>query len=259
MGISSSVVELSPKLAEDFLARNGINRPLSRTMVNEYALAMTRGEWMLNGEAIIIGQDGRLLDGQHRLHAVIKAKKNVPILVVKGVVEESFKTLDTGRRRTAGDVLSISGVKYANIVASGAKTILRIQDGVKKDYKPSNSRILECLDKHPDLNHWAGLYGNSKVCRIVPSLVVGVLTLAGERHGRKTCQSFFDAVNTGASLGTDDPAYQYRERFLTRQRGAQFTVDYSLAVSIKAINAHILGKRVGLLRWGSREEMPELV
>lgn len=257
--ISSKVVELTPKMASEYLARNGINRPLSRALVNEYARAMSLDEWMLNGEAIIISQDGRLLDGQHRCHAVIKAKKNVPILVVNGAPDESFKTLDTGRRRTAGDVLSIAGIKYHTHVASGAKMILRIEDGGKKDYKPSNSRILDCLERHPDLNYWAAQYGNSKVCRIVTSLVVGILTLAGERHGKKTCQAFFDAVNTGMSLGADDPAYQFRERFIGKGRGAKFTQEYAQAIAIKALNAHILGKPIALLRWGMTEGMPELV
>ena len=257
--ISSKVVELTPKLASEYLARNGINRPLSRALVAEYAHAMGRNEWMLNGEAIIISEEGRLLDGQHRCHAVIRAKKNVPILVVTGAPDESFKTLDTGRRRTAGDVLSITGVKYHTHVAAGAKMILRIEDGAKKDYKPSNTRILDCMDRHPVLHYWAAQYGNSKVCRIVPSLVVGIMTIAEERHGPKVCQSFFDAVDSGALLGPRDPAHQYRERFISKGRGEKFSQEYAQAITIKSINAHILGNEIALLRWGVSEGMPELV
>ena len=252
-------MELTPKMATELLTRNGNNRPVSRALVAQYAHAMTRGEWMLNGEAIIIGKDGRLLDGQHRCHAIIKAKANVPILMVKGAPDEAFKTLDTGRARTAGDVLGMLGVKYHTHVAAGAKMILRIEDGAKKDYKPSHTRILDCIDRHQLLHYWAAQYGSSKVCRIVPSLVVGILVLAEERHGRKVCQSFFDAVGSGASLGTRDPAYQYRERFISKGRGEKFSQEYAQAITIKSINAHILGNEIALLRWGVSEGMPELV
>ncbi len=256
--IDSQVIELTPAIAGDLLQRNTGNRKVSRTTVLQYAGAMRRGEWQLNGEPIILGKNGRLLNGQHRCHAVVVAKVNVPVLVVSGVEDDAFKTLDTGKKRTAGDVLSITGVKNVHVVAAGARGILRLESGAVGGWNFTNAEVAACVEKHPLLQKWANKYAGASTKRVCSAVISGVLALAEERHGSIPCQMFFEKLASGVGLSADDPAHQLRERFIGRGNGVAFSQDYSLALCVKAVNAAMEGRKIALLRWGVREEMPVL-
>ena len=82
--MKTSIETITPQLAKDILANNNLNRNINATIVGHYADAISRGQWELNGEAIKIAHDGRLLDGQHRLMAVIKSDTPITTLVIRG-------------------------------------------------------------------------------------------------------------------------------------------------------------------------------
>ena len=64
---------ISPKQAEAWLSHNTGNRPLNESLVAEYARKMESGEWKEKGGAPIwVTEDGELVNGQHRLSAVIR-------------------------------------------------------------------------------------------------------------------------------------------------------------------------------------------
>ena len=69
--------EVTPKLAATWLSDNPQSRPLDEERVAEYAERMRSGEWneRVKGESLPIEHldTGRLLNGQHRLAAVVRA------------------------------------------------------------------------------------------------------------------------------------------------------------------------------------------
>ncbi|KAF7277615.1 hypothetical protein GWI33_002970, partial [Rhynchophorus ferrugineus] len=83
--IAAQVETITPDLARQYLAFNTHNRNVRSYRVKGYAADMRDGRWTLNGEAIKFSADGTLLDGQHRLQAVIEADVAVQMLVVRGV------------------------------------------------------------------------------------------------------------------------------------------------------------------------------
>jgi hypothetical protein len=64
---------VTPELAKQWLEANTHNRPLSEELVIAYMVDMLDGRWQYNGDAIRFDHTGRLIDGQHRLHACIEA------------------------------------------------------------------------------------------------------------------------------------------------------------------------------------------
>ena len=64
---------------------------------------------MVTHQGIAFDVNGVLVDGQHRLAAVIEADVPVELTVFTEVGEGTFDVLDTGKRRTAADVLAIEG------------------------------------------------------------------------------------------------------------------------------------------------------
>lgn len=72
-----TIETVTPMKAARWLKRNIANRRVSPKVVRNYAGDMSRGEWLLNGEAIKFDRDGNLLDGQHRLGAIVHNGKSV--------------------------------------------------------------------------------------------------------------------------------------------------------------------------------------
>lgn len=68
-----SVVEITPKDAEVLLQKYLHNRPISGDNITKYSIQMSEGKWGLNGQAIIIDDEGCTCDGWHRLEACIRS------------------------------------------------------------------------------------------------------------------------------------------------------------------------------------------
>lgn len=99
---------------------------------------------------IIISDTGKLLDGQHRLKAVLMSQKPLKTYVRWGVPEASFVHIDNGAARTAADFILC---KNKNIVAAAAKYLLKIlnydnlKDGLN-NVKYSRSEVVEFANDH---------------------------------------------------------------------------------------------------------------
>lgn len=98
MIIKSEVVYITPHIASEMLAKNyDKNRKLSISWVSELARSMKSGEFKsMNGQnRIIIGTDGTLYDGQHRLKAIICSGVTLPFeICTSDSAEDDYKTFD---------------------------------------------------------------------------------------------------------------------------------------------------------------------
>lgn len=83
MSTMFEAVTITPELAEGLLAMNTENRRLRPSHVAYLARAIERGEWQMPPDAIMVSDSGKLLNGQHRLTAVVRSGKPVR-LHVKG-------------------------------------------------------------------------------------------------------------------------------------------------------------------------------
>ncbi|HEY5457051.1 MAG TPA: hypothetical protein VIJ96_16425, partial [Acidothermaceae bacterium] len=119
----SKVQTITPAKAAEWLEANTTNRPVSRTVVRAFADAMKRGEWIVTHQGIAFDVSGVLIDGQHRLAAVVEADVPVAMTVFTDVDDGTFDVLDTGKRRNAADVLAIEGEKSATMLAAMVRTV----------------------------------------------------------------------------------------------------------------------------------------
>ena len=106
-GWAAKIVTVTPDMARKMLEHNDGNRPKKKPVVARYAAVMLAGNWSLSPDGLIFGRDGRLLQGQHRLSAVIVADVPIDFVVWTNVDDNVFRVLDRGVIRTASDALGI--------------------------------------------------------------------------------------------------------------------------------------------------------
>lgn len=102
-------LEITPEMAREMLQYNVCNRPISKSTVSKYSIMMNKGEWYCSHQAIAFAEDknGKLIlvDGQHRLAAVIQSKTSVLFSVIYNALQTPY--IDTVRNRTFIDNLNI--------------------------------------------------------------------------------------------------------------------------------------------------------
>ena len=105
---STSVEFIGPREARAMLSKAAPNRKINDELVLKYACVMLDGDWRNIGVPLILDEHGRLSDGQHRLSAVIESDTVQQFNVVDGVTHaDALLTVDTGRKRSVGDILQI--------------------------------------------------------------------------------------------------------------------------------------------------------
>jgi len=139
-------VKINPEKAQELLANNAHNRKVTLSRVKEYASEMRNGMWAYNGEAIIVSVSGRLLDGQHRLLAVIEANVEIETELVEGVPDaedgvDTFLTINT-KNRSNVDALTIAGFKDRPQHIAKLMSLKETFDKQKLTQKPSGMKLL---------------------------------------------------------------------------------------------------------------------
>lgn len=245
--ITSKLEHIAPAKAQEMLSKNTTNRPVSKSTVATYADALRRGEWLLNGDSIRFDSNGNVIDGQHRLLAIVASGVGIDTFVTRGLAPVSFSTIDRGKKRATSDDLSIQGEKNATTLASAARAIVLIKVGYVGRGAVTSAQCNTAIKDHPSIRHWVSRFICSKVRSTgIPSSFVSVLTLASERHGEAFIEEFLTQVATGESLQKGMPAYVLRERFMTQnKRAGQMVPEYSSALIIKCVNAYTQRRNMG--------------
>lgn len=110
-------VLVTPKMAEEWLQHNraDVNRKFRPVWCRYLAAQMGGDRWEVTTDAIgFRASDGTLINGQHRLHAVIEHGKPVEMLVVWGLSDNAFSLIDRGMMRSMSDVLHVSPMLAAD-------------------------------------------------------------------------------------------------------------------------------------------------
>lgn len=253
---SSAVVSVDPDIARRWLLGQVKNRVLSHPQVAKYARDMTSGHWDLNGEAIKFDGAGVLLDGQHRLHAVIKADTTVMMLVCRGVDPLTQKSMDSGRKRTASDALQLRGFKDAALLAATTRLALGAEQRGYHDmarHDVSHDEVIEFLDANP------GVFTACEVVRPLlreldcpGSLLIYSCWMFMAINFDEAVRFFNDAANL-VGLAAGDPAIALNKRFSDARRNRErLTHEAYLSLIFRCWNARRVGQPVRLLRINSK-------
>lgn len=219
---------ITPEIAAEMLSRNPSNRGISPANVQKYAADMSDGKWAENGQSITFDIDGDLLDGQHRLRAIIESRTSQKFLIVTNVARGTFDTIDTGKNRSAADVLTLEGFAgdRAKALASACKLDLLLNWDTCRQTTGSAS-VRNKATNHEVLKHYKATPGLTTSMEFVMSyphrlrvVAPGWATLIlyyMRKHSPEDADTYMNEVLSGEMIGRGDPAFHVREK-LDRDR-----------------------------------------
>jgi hypothetical protein len=255
----ATIEDVTPAVAARWLALNENNRNIRSKVVESYARDMAAGNWCFTGEAVKFDKDGNLLDGQHRLMAVVRSGATVRLLIISDVDASAQAVMDSGARRSAADSLTLGGTRNASLVASTARLGLVIEAGIDHNLQVTHSEIAEYVAHNPDIHEAASATsGLRKFIRLNPAALSYSWMLLG-RVDRAAAVTFFDSLANNATNGKGDPRNTLLRRLQSagenRERLNSFT---QVAFVVRAWNAwraedelHVLRDRASNGKGGS--------
>ena len=234
---------ISPELAETYLATSSANRNVSHTRVLTLASEMNAGKWQLNGQTIVISDTGKLLDGQHRLFAIVEHGKPVQMTVVTGVDEKSFHTIDTGKSRSSGDIAGMAGIANPNLVTAAAAMIWRLYHGCNINEACPSVFSIQVVGRYPALKKWAPFVAARPGGAVLPpaSLLAALVYLEDIAKKPQAAETFFAKITKGTDLEEGSPYLALRNRIMNLRASGGIvngpTCWYSIARTLSAIEA----------------------
>jgi len=247
--VNATVETIGPEQAEALLKMNTANfRKPDMRRVDSYAKEMSLGNWSLNGDTIKLNGTV-LLDGQHRLMAIVKSRVTIQTIVVRGV-EEDGKTIDRGKPRTIAQWCSHNGIKNAKQVASSAKMVIVYRKGMWSkttiqandvidseifDFIEANNESLQsCVRSAAPARHL-----------LPPSLMAAVLFVGcAGRDPREVEEAdwFVKALIRGEMLTEEDAVFHLRNRLISQTPQARMDSFMKRALLTIAWNKTVKGE-----------------
>lgn len=251
--VSGSLELVTPAVAEKYLAGKAPNRKSSKGRVALYAREMAAGQWMPASQGIAFDADGRLIDGEHRLRAVIEAGAEVILFVMRGLPPAAQMVVDVGRTRNAGDQLNIeTGSTDGKMRIAVARQIHLLRTGwLDATDAMSTREQFNLVDAHAKEIDWV-LSALPRVrSRVAPAPVLGAWAYA--YGATPAVAEWAESYATGAGLAADDSLLILRNWMLKvpSTGSSQVRMDMALKAS-RALWAKYQGHTIAKL-YGSTE------
>ncbi len=270
--IRTTVMTITMAQASTWIKNTEHQRPLNQQHVDYLASEISEGRYVCNGEAIVIATDGSVLEGQHRLHAILKAKKSIESVVVFNVSPEHFGTIDQGMTRSKADALFIEGISsvalgsraaIASAVSMALMTdengcLLASRDGMRR---VSNTQILQYIRNNPRVIDEAQQLFRLKTASPVPIAHLIYLFHLVSKNFPTCFDDFFHPLITGGNLPAGSTSLVLRNLASQRPRPEHYGSQRNqIALLVKTWNAEVTGKPLRLLRYSaSHEPFPSII
>lgn len=266
-GVYVETVVITPEMALEFLEHNEANRSVRQMWVDTLTRDILAGDFYLSNDAVIFDEDGKLINGQHRLLACIEADRPITCLVMWNAPRRTQAVMDRQRPRTFADYLRWMGETDVHALGTTVRFTYIWELGLLPwgDLAPS----LQELTKWFEANR--GIRDSLRAGTAVGKRPYWSRTSAAAFHHRahsrwpEEVEQFFYRVSSGEDLRTGHPVYAFR-RWLEnvsdrRMPGRQSVkpVIYT-GVAVKAFNAFVQGRTLNHLRYSpSTEDFPKIV
>ena len=260
-----SFMRITPEKARELLLTTNVNRNLHKANLERIKRDIMENEFYPTIDPIRISSKGELIDGQHRLNAIIDTATTQTILVVKGFPERAYYWFDQIKNRTAADNLKVQGLSNSKETAACYNVIWRFINGIQ--FKNSNPSSRELRDLHDVLSTTNDIQEDllfaikqnksQKNVRFRITQIAVMRWLLSNIYPRKNVESFFNQFIYGTDnvLQNDThPATKLRNRLTDdtmidlRKGGGTYYMSYIY----EAWKKHNTNK--ALIKWSSVEQ-----
>jgi hypothetical protein len=219
------IVDITSEMAKSIVDGTNVkNRILSHKNIRQLQREMESGNWVFAGNPIKFDLRGRMLDGQHRLIALSKTKGlTFKFLIIVGLEENTFKVMDTGKKRSAGDVFSIEGVHYPKITATTVKFIHALENGsflLGETAMNSGLSNTEAYEKYLALDNVDEFVSKTRVLNTGYPKLLSDPTVAGfwymfSKINKKDADEFMEKLIQGTNLSIDSPIKHVHDKLFS--------------------------------------------
>lgn len=257
--VSIELELITPAQAAEWLeTSNTHNRRIRPNQTKNLSWDMEEGNWYFTGDTIKFSPDGVLLDGQHRLKAIVESGSMEWLIVVRGIDPRAQAAIDTQSRRMAYDALKLRGVegdmKNAAAVARG---VFMYDHG----RVPTQLETVTYVEDHAD--DIADAVEVSEMVRRAGRLTggsfYGIAYYLLARVDANAARDFFEKLAGGYELGKGDPILlllKHLSKGLPYGFGrGSWHLRQNLALVFTSWNAWRQGKQLHQMR--VPKEMPE--
>lgn len=208
---AGQLFDVTPALAAKWLERNTRNRPLRDSVVLRYAADMRDGKWKVTGDAIAFDTTGAVINGQHRLWAVLESGVTVKMLVVFDLDPDVVYVLDDHFKRRLTDIIHIA--RPGSMLQTKHTAVARAMmfNLTSVDKRGQMSRVsrqaqVEFMDRHMEAIEFAFRDClHSKNARVVSNAqICAALARAYYTQDRERLKQFGQVMTTGMADGPDD-------------------------------------------------------
>ena len=219
--MKTKIETITPTMAKALLENNLVperQRRPSESTVNSYARAMRSGQWLLTHQGIAIDDAGELIDGMHRLMAIVQSGTPVRMMVTTGlphtVTGEGMFTIDAidrGRERRIGEQLKLRhGMTNASLLAATCRGILWLCSFSMKSLvgKMTVANVMRVLDVYGDEVNYA-ITSRSRDIRVRNASVISASAFAMKAL-RNPVRDFYNRLTTGEDIKDGDPSLTCR-------------------------------------------------
>lgn len=260
-GLKTVVEMITPDRATKLLQDAPTNRNISWDAVKAFKTEILRGSWRTTHQGLGLDTEGRLVDGQHRLWAIIDANVAVPMNVTYGIPEDARTAIDKGRKRSVADELKMfKGVVHAKALVSHTTQCIKLYAKYHEAGKvqiQTMPTLLEWLDVFKEGIVWSTetFDTSSASPALRRSAVAGSLAFAYRSNPDKIA-AFGTKLRDGVNLTKHEPAWALRKALLessTVQRfGAQAFTDAVAAMkTLQAAYAHLRNEQLSKILEGT--------
>jgi len=205
------LVKINKEVAEKMLSINLNNRKAKEKVIAKYASEMLKGNWKDDtGELIKISKTNKLLDGQHRLKAIVKADVELQMYVAYDLSDDVFVVLDSGTTRSSNDVFHIAGAQYSALIPP----IIQFSEALFNGYKTNQgNKVLtnvELLQKFQDNEEYyleiasKSYLHYTQFAKILNPTIIGSYMIYFNSKSSADCELFFNELcssnNSSASM-----------------------------------------------------------
>lgn len=226
--IETKIMLVTPSMAREWLATNTRNRPLNKANVNKFAVAIKTGKWNLIGDAIQFDENGVLVNGQHRLEAVIMADTAAMFLVMWGMNEDAWITEGCGKVKGTSDILCRVELDQPRAVAAAMRGIVSIvmNGSVGHGSWLTNALAYQVAITHgKDISRWASSVRTACETGGVPyrAIYAAMMFMIAAAHGEDVAVAFVDQFFRGLNLKPRTHMFAQRTRVVIKgyQKGTK--------------------------------------